>query len=118
MIIFFCVWAGVGGCHESMCVWGRWSGGLLALLPAACCKAVMSPLTAARLALPPSPLPAQWDDKVQGVVEPFWIIVEDSDSGGWCVCVCWLVVGGWGRWGDTDGRAAGELRSSPASALM
>lgn len=23
----------------------------------------------------------QWDDKVHGMVEPFWIIVEDSDSG-------------------------------------
>jgi hypothetical protein len=28
----------------------------------------------------------QWDDKIHGMVEPFWIIVEDSDSGegsGW-----------------------------------
>lgn len=23
----------------------------------------------------------QWDEKIHGVVEPFWIMVEDSDSG-------------------------------------
>lgn len=34
----------------------------------------------AATSLPPSCV-LQWDDKVHGVVEPFWIMVEDSDSG-------------------------------------
>lgn len=31
--------------------------------------------------LPHPRLMVQWDDKIHNVVEPFWILVEDSDSG-------------------------------------
>lgn len=43
----------------------------------------------------------QWDDKIHNVVEPFWIIVEDSDSGG--LLLAWL--GGWDSGGTFWGAA-------------